>query len=68
MEEDISHEVTEILARIRQDSDTATAALLPLLYKELRALAGSYFRRESPDHTLQQIAARELFLPLFFFL
>jgi hypothetical protein len=44
MNEDFSQDVTEILARIEQGSDSATGKLLPLLYRELRALAGSYFR------------------------
>ena len=30
--------------------------LLPLVYAELRRLAGSYMRRERPDHTLQPTA------------
>ena len=31
-------------------------ALTPLVYDELRKLAGSYLRRERPDHTLQSTA------------
>jgi RNA polymerase sigma factor (TIGR02999 family) len=65
VDEDISQEVTRILALIGQGSDTATAALLPLLYRELRALAGSYFRHENPDHTLQPTAlVHEAFIKL----
>ena len=56
MEEDFSQNVTEILAQIGQGSDSATGKLLPLLYKELRALAGSYFRMQDSDHTLQPTA------------
>jgi RNA polymerase sigma factor (TIGR02999 family) len=29
---------------------------MPLVYKELKRLAGSYLRRERPDHTLQSAA------------
>jgi RNA polymerase sigma-70 factor, ECF subfamily len=34
----------------------ALDALLPVVYEELRALAGHYLRRERPDHTLQPTA------------
>jgi RNA polymerase sigma factor (TIGR02999 family) len=34
----------------------ALDALLPAVYAELKALAGSYLRRERPDHTLQPTA------------
>ncbi|MHC4945075.1 MAG: sigma-70 family RNA polymerase sigma factor [Planctomycetota bacterium] len=65
MEEDFSHEVTEILGRIGRGSDSAAAELLPLLYNELRALAGSYFRGETPNHTLQPTAVvHEAFIKL----
>jgi len=37
------------------DPDTASR-LLPLVYDELRALAGRHMRRERPDHTLQPTA------------
>jgi RNA polymerase sigma factor (TIGR02999 family) len=63
--EDVSREVTVILARMKKDRDLATSELLPLLYRELRALAGSYFRRENPAHTLQPIAlVHEAFIKL----
>jgi RNA polymerase sigma-70 factor (ECF subfamily) len=65
VDENISHEVTDILAQMGRGSDSATARLLPLLYKELRALAGSYFRRENQDHTLQPTAlVHEVFIKL----
>lgn len=65
MEKGSSNEVTLILARIESGSDSAAAELLPLLYKELRALAGSYFRMASPDHTLQPTAlVHEAFIKL----
>src|SRR5207249_3677836 len=34
----------------------ASADLLPLVYEELRALAGRKMRQERPDHTLQPTA------------
>jgi RNA polymerase sigma factor (TIGR02999 family) len=47
---------TELLSRIGSDGDTAAAGLLPLVYDELRRLAGSYMRQERLDHTLQPTA------------
>ena len=51
-----SHEATLILSELRDGSTSAAGRLLPLVYTELRALAGSYFRRERSDHTLQPTA------------
>lgn len=36
--------------------EQALERLTPLVYKELRQLAGGYLRRERPDHTLQPTA------------
>ncbi len=49
-------EITEMLARVEQGDESAIATLLPRVYGELRALAGSYFRSERPEHTLQPTA------------
>jgi len=46
-------DVTELLDRIVSGDESATQKLLPLVYDELRALAGSFLSRERPDHTLQ---------------
>lgn len=63
MDKDPCPEITEILAQIGRGSDSA--ALVPLLYRELRALAGSYFRRVNPNHTLQPTAlVHEAFIKL----
>ena len=56
MEESPRGQVTQMLARARQGEESAVAALLPLVYGELRALAGSYFRKQASDHTLQPTA------------
>lgn len=65
MENSSPNEITEILGRIGREDDSAAAALLPLLYQELRAQAVSYFRRENPDHTLQPTAlVHEAFIKL----
>ncbi len=55
MSQDPRTQVTEIIERLTS-GDTAgerPEVLLPLIYDELRRLAGSYLRRERPDHTLQ---------------
>ena len=49
-------EVTRIL-QAAGDGDTAAARrLFPLVYDELRALAGSLFQNQGPNHTLQPTA------------
>lgn len=54
--EPTSGEVTLLLAKLRCGGDDAAGQLLPLIYQELKRLAGSYMRRERPDHTLQATA------------
>ncbi len=45
--------------------DDATTAMMSLVYDELRALAGGYFRSQPSDHTLQPTAlVHEAFLRL----
>jgi RNA polymerase sigma factor (TIGR02999 family) len=57
--------ITEVLARVRSGDEAAAATLLPVVYDELRALAGSFFERQSPGHTLQPTAlVHEAFLKL----
>lgn len=38
------------------DNAEALAAMMPLVYEELRLLAGGYLRHERPEHTLQRTA------------
>src|SRR5450432_2563914 len=38
------------------DNTKALAEMLPLVYEELRLLAGGYLRNERPEHTLQRTA------------
>jgi len=45
--------VTEVLLRATEGSPGAMEELYPLVYDELRALAGGRLRGERPDHTLQ---------------
>jgi RNA polymerase sigma factor (TIGR02999 family) len=49
-------DATQVLAAHQGGDPDASARLLPLVYDELRALAGAYMRRERPDHTLQPTA------------
>jgi RNA polymerase sigma factor (TIGR02999 family) len=48
--------VTQLLAGARRGDQAALDALLPLVYQELRRLAGHYLRGERSDHTLQATA------------
>lgn len=58
-------DITRLLARWRGGDEEALAALMPLVYEELRRLARSQLRRERRNHTLQSTAlVHELFLRL----
>jgi RNA polymerase sigma factor (TIGR02999 family) len=48
--------VATMIDSARQGDEEALAALLPLVYDELRRLAASYMRRERPGQTLQATA------------
>jgi RNA polymerase sigma factor (TIGR02999 family) len=48
--------VTKLLLDWGAGNRAALDALTPLVYDELRRLAGHYLRRERPDHTLQSTA------------
>ncbi|MBA2683348.1 MAG: sigma-70 family RNA polymerase sigma factor [Gemmatimonadaceae bacterium] len=57
--------VAELLDATRRGDAAAYDRLLPLLYSELRAIAGRHMRGERPDHTLQPTAlVHEAFLRL----
>jgi len=49
-------DVTVLLRALEQGDAGAAEKLYPLVYAELRRLAGSYMRRERIDHTLQPTA------------
>lgn len=49
-------EITQILCDLSATDHDEMAALLPVVYKELRELSASYLRNERPDHTLQATA------------
>lgn len=48
--------VTQLLLDWRRGDATALDRLMPLVYDELRRLAGHYLRSERPEHTLQATA------------
>ena len=51
-----AYNVTELLLAWRSGDQGALERLMPVVYQELRRLAGSRFRRERSDHTLQPTA------------
>lgn len=58
-------EVTELLVNWSNGDQHALEELMPLVYGELRRLAGAHLRRERSDHTLQSTAlVHEAFLRL----
>lgn len=58
-------DVTRLLAAWSAGDPEAMEALAPLVYDELRKIAGAYMRRERSDHTLQPTAVvNEAFLRL----
>lgn len=58
-------EVTRLLAEVKRGDKHAYSKLMPLVYNELRRLAGHYMRGERPGHTLQPTAVvHEAFLRL----
>ncbi|MCA9254790.1 MAG: sigma-70 family RNA polymerase sigma factor [Phycisphaerales bacterium] len=58
-------EVTLLLQRVSAGDSGAAGDLLPLIYQELRARAGAYFRGQPANHTLQPTAlVHEAYLKL----
>lgn len=54
-----------LLSALTKGDPNAASKLMPLIYDELRRLAGSYMRREREDHTLQATAlVHEAYLKL----
>jgi RNA polymerase sigma factor (TIGR02999 family) len=57
--------ITELLGRWSRGDEEALDQLMPLVYGELRRLAGAYLRRERQEHTLQPTAlVNEAYLKL----
>jgi RNA polymerase sigma-70 factor (ECF subfamily) len=62
---DTPGEVTLLLAQMKGGNQDALARLMPMVYRELRRLAGHFMRDERPGHTLQATAlVHEAFLRL----
>ena len=60
-----SREVTQMLIALSEGNREITDKLIPLVYNELRKLAGSYLKNEREGHTLQPTAlVHEAFLKL----
>ena len=60
-----SHSVTMLLGRWRSGDETALDELAPLVYDDLRRIAGRYLRSERSGHTLQTTAlVNEAFVKL----
>ena len=59
------HGITQLLTRWNNGDDSALDTLMPIVYSELRRLAGHYLRRERQNHTLQATAlVNEAYLKL----
>jgi RNA polymerase sigma factor (TIGR02999 family) len=59
-------QIPELLRRVREGDADASRELMPLVYSELRRIAGKYLRRERKDHTLQPTAlVNEVYLRMF---
>src|SRR4026209_1969752 len=57
--------ITQLLIRWHAGDRAALENLMPLVYSELRRLAGNYLRRERQNHTLQATAlVNEAYLKL----
>jgi len=64
-EAECAREVTALLVNWSNGDQHALDELMPLVYGELRRLAGAHLRRERSDHTLQSTAlVHEAFLRL----
>ncbi len=56
MADDKLNQVNELLQRFSQGDETGLYELLPMVYQELRAMAGRQLARQGRDHTLQATA------------
>jgi RNA polymerase sigma factor (TIGR02999 family) len=56
MSQTSSQNLTQMLVQLSEGNSQMVEDILPLIYNELRKLAGNYLRRERSDHTLQPTA------------
>jgi RNA polymerase sigma factor (TIGR02999 family) len=62
----MSSQIAVLLQQLRDGDRAALDELIPLVYGELRRIARSFMRRQSPGHTLQPTAlVNEAFIKLF---
>lgn len=52
----MDHEVTRLLRDMQRGDSRAVDRLVPIVYRELRQIAGALMRHERADHTLQPTA------------
>ena len=61
----MSGQLTALFAAYRGGDEAAMAAMVPIVYDELRRIARAHLGREGPDHTLQATAlANEAYIKL----
>ena len=56
MSQTSTQDLTQMLIQLSEGKTQIVNDILPLIYDELRRLAGNYLRRERSDHTLQPTA------------
>lgn len=56
LNEETQHDITQLLQRWSGGDSAAFGRLVPLVYRELRAIAQNYLSRERSGHTLQSTA------------
>ncbi len=56
MDDDPAESVEELVVRSRAGDSRAAEQLMPVVYDELRRIAGSYMQRERPGQTIQPTA------------
>ena len=62
----VDTQITELLRRVREGDPEASQELMPLVYAQLRSIAGKYLRKERKDHTLQPTAlVNEVYIRMF---
>jgi RNA polymerase sigma factor (TIGR02999 family) len=59
-------QITDLLRRVTEGDAEASQELMPLVYSELRTMAGRYLRKERKDHTIQPTAlVHEVYIRMF---
>jgi RNA polymerase sigma factor (TIGR02999 family) len=62
----VDTQIPGLLRRVREGDREASQELMPLVYAELRSIAGKYLRKERKDHTLRPTAlVNEVYIRMF---